>query len=64
MYYKFVMWLVKRMSNVQKKAVVLELLEGIIQDRYTSIDKAFGEQVVKMVIKSTGNEITAFIVKG
>ena len=64
MYYKFVMWLVKRMSNVQKKAVVLGLLDGIVQDRYTSIDKAFGEQVVKMVIKSTGNEITAFIVKG
>lgn len=46
-----------------KKALVLMLLDDILDSKTTTVDKQLGELIVSKVIKSTGNNITAFIVK-
>ena len=62
--YNIVKWMVMRMSMAKQKAIVLLVLDSILGSKDASIDKSFGELVVGKVIKSTGNEITAFVVKG
>jgi hypothetical protein len=61
--YKVVKWLVKWLSRGEQKALVLDVLFDLVNSRDSQIDKVFGEQVVATVVKSTGNNITAFIVK-
>lgn len=46
-----------------KKAILLRLLDDILDSKTHSIDKQLGELIVAKVIKSTGNNITAFIVR-
>ena len=50
-------------SDAHKKRFILKLLYDIQEGTTSSIDKETAEQVLKAVIKSTGNEITAFVVR-
>ena len=52
MYVKFVMWLISFMTGAQKKAVVLQTLDDIVDSRTNSIDKQTAELVLRKVIIS------------
>jgi len=51
------------MSDADKKKAIILLLDDIVQGTTSSIDKATAELILKSVIKSVGNEITAFVVR-
>lgn len=63
MVYKLILWLLKFTSREQQKAITLGILDSILRSKDSSIDKQFAEMVVEKCIRSTGNKITAFIVK-
>ena len=58
-----VIWLVKVLSRHEQKAIALYVLEDILTSKDSSIDSQYAELVVEKCIKSTGNKITAFLVK-
>jgi hypothetical protein len=60
---KLILWLLSLCSPAEKKVVLLKTLDDILESKTTTVDKQLGELVVSKVIKSTGNNITAFIVK-
>jgi hypothetical protein len=60
---KIILWVIRKLGRAKQKAIVLSVLEDLVNSKDSQIDKAFGELVVATVIKSTGNNITAFIVK-
>lgn len=55
--------IIATMSDAEKKAVIIALVMDIVEGTTSSIDKEMGELLLTEVIKSTGNNITAFIVK-
>lgn len=58
-----VVWMIRLLSRSKQKAVLLTLLDEIVESRDATIDKQLGEMIVAKVIKSTGNDITAFVVR-
>ena len=64
MFRQFVVWCIRKMSRANQKAVLIELLDEIVESRDATIDKQLGELIIAKVVKSTGNDITAFIVRG
>lgn len=58
-----VVWMIRLLSRSKQKAVLLTLLDEIVDSRDATIDKHLGEMIVAKVIKSTGNDITAFVVR-
>lgn len=63
MIYKLVLWLMKFVSDNEKKAIVLMLLQDTVQSKTNSIDPGFAELVMRQVVKSRGNKVAAYIVK-
>ena len=63
MIYKLVMWLIGRMSVGEKKAIVLGVLQEVVHSKTSTIDPEFAEAVMVQVVKSRGNNVTAYLVK-
>lgn len=61
---KLILWMIGMTSPATKKMILIRILDDILDSRSASIDKQLGEMIVSKVIKSTGNDITAFVVKG
>jgi hypothetical protein len=50
-------------DNKGKKKLIITLLDDLVSGFTSNIDKELAELILRKVIKSTGNKITAFIVR-
>ena len=64
MMYRLIKWLITFLPMVSKKQLIVDLLDNILASKTHSLLPAEAEIIISKVIKSSGNDITAFIVKG
>lgn len=57
---KFILWFV---STKKKKKLILSILDSIVQSEDDTIDNSTATQIIEYVAKSSGNKITAYILK-
>lgn len=60
---RFIKWLITKISDENKKALLIHLMDDIVDGTTSSIDKVTAERLLVKIIKSVGNSISAFIVR-
>lgn len=60
---KLLYWIINKLSRAKQKAIVIYLLNDIVNSSDSSIDDNFANFIVNTVAKSNGNKVTAFIYK-
>ncbi len=63
MIYKFILWLVSKLSRGDQKSLVIKALQELVASTDSGIDNRTAEKIITLAIKSQDNKVTSFIIK-